>query len=219
MWNARDGARVIRVVVIDDHPVVREGIVALLAVEDDIDVVGQAEDGAAAVSAASALQPDLVLMDLRMPGTNGIDATRRIVDAGEEVRVLILTTYDDDAEIVAAIEAGAIGYVLKSIPMAELTAAVRAAAAGRSVMTPEVARKLARRAPEAAAPGLTQRELEILTMVAQGSTNSRIGNRLGIMESTVKSHLLSIFRKLGVSDRTGATTAALSAGLIRLPDR
>ncbi|WP_046468714.1 response regulator [Allosalinactinospora lopnorensis] len=209
----------IRILVVDDHSVVREGIVALLSVEDDIEVVGQAGDGTAAVSAASALAPDVVLMDLRMPGENGIEATRRIVAANPECNVIVLTTYDEDEDIVGAIEAGAIGYLLKNTSLEELTAAVRAGAAGRSVMTPAVAQKLARRRSSPPAPLLTQRELQILDLVAQGYTNARIGRRLGISESTVKSHLLNIFGKLGVSDRTGATTAALSRGLIRLPER
>ncbi len=218
--NDGDGesARPIRVIVADDHTVVRQGIVALLSLESDIEVVAQAEDGVCVVSAATALNPDVVLMDLRMPGGGGIAATRRICSLLPKCRVVVLTTYDNDQSIVSAIEAGAIGYLLKSTSTAELVTAVRSAMAGRSVITPAVSLQMARRRAGGAASSLTPREQEILALVARGQTNARIARHLGIGEATVKTHLLSVFRKLGVSDRTGAVMAALSSGVLPLPE-
>ncbi|MEU8918246.1 response regulator transcription factor [Streptomyces nigrescens] len=201
----------------DDHTVVRQGIVALLSLESDIEIVGEAQDGTSVVSATTALRPDVVLMDLRMPGGGGIAATRKISSLVPDCRVLVLTTYDNDASIVGAIEAGAIGYLLKSTSTPELVAGVRSAAVGRSVITPAVTLQMARRRSGTAATSPTPREIEILALVAQGRTNARIAAQLGIGEATVKTHLLSAFRKLGVSDRTEAVMAALSAGLISLP--
>ncbi|MFJ3953390.1 response regulator transcription factor [Streptomyces sp. Je 1-4] len=201
----------------DDHTVVRQGIVALLSLESDIEIVGEAQDGTSVVSATTALRPDVVLMDLRMPGGGGIAATRKISSLVPDCRVLVLTTYDNDASIVGAIEAGAIGYLLKSTSTPELVAGVRSAAVGRSVITPAVTLQMARRRSGTATSSPTPREIEILALVAQGRTNARIAEQLGIGEATVKTHLLSAFRKLGVSDRTEAVMAALSAGLISLP--
>ncbi len=217
--NDGDGERPrpIRVIVADDHTVVRQGIVALLSLESDIEIVGEAQDGTSVVSATTALRPDVVLMDLRMPGGGGIAATRKISSLVPDCRVLVLTTYDNDASIVGAIEAGAIGYLLKSTSTPELVAGVRSAAVGRSVITPAVTLQMARRRSGTAASSPTPREIEILALVAQGRTNARIAEQLGIGEATVKTHLLSAFRKLGVSDRTEAVMAALSAGLISLP--
>lgn len=217
--NNGDGERPrpIRVIVADDHTVVRQGIVALLSLESDIEIVGEAQDGTSVVSATTALRPDVVLMDLRMPGGGGIAATRKISSLVPDCRVLVLTTYDNDASIVGAIEAGAIGYLLKSTSTPELVAGVRSAAVGRSVITPAVTLQMARRRSGTATSSPTPREIEILALVAQGRTNARIAEQLGIGEATVKTHLLSAFRKLGVSDRTEAVMAALSAGLISLP--
>jgi DNA-binding NarL/FixJ family response regulator len=206
---------VLRIVVADDHPVVREGLRAMLDAEDDLEVVGEAASGAEAVALAAALRPDVVLMDLRMPGTDGVAATGSIVAAGS-ARVLVVTTYDTDADILRAVEAGATGYLLKDTPRRQLADAVRAAARGETVLAPPVARKLvARVRPDADPP--TPRELEVLGQVARGLSNVDIGRELHISEATVKTHLVRVFEKLGVSDRTAAVTTALSRGLLPPP--
>lgn len=205
----------LRIVVADDHPVVREGLRAMLDAEHDLEVVGEAASGAEAVALAAALRPDVVLMDLRMPGTDGVAATGSIV-AGGRARVLVVTTYDTDADILRAVEAGATGYLLKDTPRRQLAEAVRAAARGETVLAPPVARKLvARVRPDADPP--TPRELEVLGQVARGLSNVDIGRELHISEATVKTHLVRVFEKLGVSDRTAAVTTALSRGLLPPP--
>lgn len=228
----------IRVLVADDHPIVRAGIVGLLDTEPDFDVVAEAASGEEAVSLATAAQPHVVLMDLRMPGIGGVEATRRIVQgdpaAAAETgpRVLVFTTYEDDDQILAAIEAGASGYLVKAAPAEELAAGIRAVAAGQMVLAPSVATALAQAARGAAgagdavdgggdsrdtvgpAPRLTPREREILALVAQGLSNPGIAARLCIGDSTVKTHLLHVFEKLGVSDRTRAAIRAMELGLI-----
>jgi DNA-binding NarL/FixJ family response regulator len=206
---------VLRVIVADDHPVVREGLRAMLDAEPDLEVVGEAASGAEAVTLAAALRPDVVLMDLRMPGTDGVAATGRIVAAGD-ARVLVVTTYDTDADILRAVEAGATGYLLKDTPRRQLADAVRAAARGETVLAPPVARKLVSRVRPAADPP-TPRELEVLGQVARGLSNVDIGRELHISEATVKTHLVRVFEKLGVSDRTAAVTTALSRGLLGPP--
>lgn len=206
----------VRLVVADDHPVVRAGIVGLLAGEPDLEVVGEAADGAQAVELALALRPDVVLMDLRMPVLDGTAATQRIVAEVAGVRVVVLTTYETDADILRAVEAGATGYLLKDTPRDDLVEAVRAAARGETVLAPSVARRLVtqvRRADER----LTARELEVLAGVARGGSNAQIGAELFIAEATVKTHLLRIFTKLGVDDRTRAVTVALERGILRTP--
>jgi DNA-binding NarL/FixJ family response regulator len=206
---------VLRVILADDHPVVREGLRAMLEAEPDLEVVGEAASGAEAVELAARLRPDVVLMDLRMPGTDGVAATGRIVAAGD-ARVLVVTTYDTDADILRAVEAGATGYLLKDTPRGQLTDAVRAAARGETVLAPPVARKLVSRFRPAADPP-TPRELEVLAEVARGLSNVDIGRTLHISEATVKTHLVRVFEKLGVSDRTAAVTTALSQGLLPPP--
>lgn len=201
----------IRIVVADDHPVVRSGLVGLLSVETDLEVVAEASDGEQAFRAAVELQPDLVLMDLRMPGHDGVWATSRITKLG--VRVLVLTTYETDADIVRAVEAGATGYLLKDTSRPELIAAVRAAAAGRTTLSPSVAARLVSQM-RTAAERLTPREVEVLGEVAQGLTNADIGRKLHITEATVKTHLLRIFTKLDVDDRTRAVTTAINRGFL-----
>ena len=206
----------VRVLIADDHPVVRQGLRGMLAGEADIEVAGEAADGAEAVALAAELQPDVVLMDLRMPGTDGVEATRAINAAGCPA-VLVLTTYDTDSDILRAVEAGARGYLLKDTPRAELVRALRSAAGGATVLAPSVAAKLLGRSRAPAGAELTSRELEVLSLVAKGRTNSEIGQALYIGEATVKSHLLHAFAKLGVDDRTAAVTTAIARGLLPAP--
>ena len=208
----------IRIVVADDHPIVRAGIVGLLDQAPGIEVVGEASDGAQAVELAASERPDLVLMDLRMPGVDGASATASIVAAGQGTRVLVLTTYETDDHILAAIEAGASGYLLKAAPQAEILAGIRAVAAGETVLAPSIAAKLVSRvradAASVAPPALSPREREVLTLVAAGRSNPEIARDLYIGEATVKTHLLHAFEKLGVNDRTRAVTRAMELGLL-----
>jgi DNA-binding NarL/FixJ family response regulator len=204
----------IRVLVADDHAVVRAGIVALLSAEPDIDVVGEAVDGEQAVELALALLPDLVVMDVRMPRLTGDAATARIRERTDAVRVLVLTTYESDASILSAIEAGASGYLLKAAPAEELIAGVRSVAAGEVALSPAIAAQLVSRMREPAPTALTARETEVLRLVAEGLSNRAIGERLFVGEATVKTHLLRTFEKLGVNDRTRAVTLAMERGLI-----
>jgi DNA-binding NarL/FixJ family response regulator len=210
----------VTVLIVDDHPVVREGMRGMLVGEPDIEVVGEASDGAQAAVLASELQPDVVLMDLRMPGTDGVAATKLIVRAsepGQGPAVVVVTTYDTDLDILRAVEAGARGYLLKDTPRADLIRAVRAAAGGATVLAPVVAAKLFGRGNAPAHQELTARELEVLGLVAIGKTNSEIGESLYIGEATVKTHLLHAFAKLGVDDRTAAVTTAIARGLLPAP--
>ncbi|KQO65185.1 response regulator transcription factor [Curtobacterium sp. Leaf261] len=214
----------IRVVVADDHPIVRAGLVALLQDADDVEVVGQASDGPGAVSTALAELPDVVLMDLRMPGLDGDAATARILAKAPQIRVLILTTYESDGAILAAIEAGATGYLLKAAPESEILAGVRATARGETALAPSAAAALVRRAtgsPPGAdvvgAPRLSARERQVLALVAQGNSNPAIGRELYLSETTVKTHLGHVFEKLGVNDRTRAVTRALELGILPSP--
>jgi DNA-binding NarL/FixJ family response regulator len=207
----------VRVLVVDDHPVVRGGVVGWLAAQPDIDVVGEAGDGLEALAAVAELAPDVVLMDLRMPRMDGVAATGRISAAHPAVRVLVLTTYDTDADIVRAVEAGATGYLLKDTPLPQLADAVRAAARGETVLAPPVAARLVSRMRAPALDAPTPRELEVLAGVARGLTNADIGRELFIGEATVKTHLLRLFAKLGVDDRTRAVMVAVERGLLPGP--
>ena len=207
----------VRVLLADDHPVVRAGLSGMLAAESDLDVVGEAENGAEACTMAAELRPDVVLMDLRMPVMDGATATARLSRELPGIRVLILTTYDTDADIVRAVEAGASGYLLKDTPRLELAAAVRAAARGETVLAPAAAATLLSRvrAPASTAgPALTAREIQVLTLVGRGRTNADIGRELFIGEATVKTHLIRVFTKLDVDDRTAAVTVAMRLGLL-----
>jgi DNA-binding NarL/FixJ family response regulator len=206
----------VRVLLVDDHPVVREGLRAILEAEPDICVLGTCGSGAEAVCQAASLRPDVVLMDLRLPELDGVEATRQIVAAGSAA-VLVLTTYDNDADIVRALAAGAIGYLLKDCSRTELTRGVRAAARGETILAPLVATRLAARARGPAPPQLTPREVQVLRCVAEGLSNPDIGRRLFIGEATVKSHLTRIFDKLEVSDRTAAVTVAMASGVLPTP--
>jgi len=203
---------VIRVLVVDDHPVVRDGLRAILATQPDIEVVGDASDGEGAVAATGMLRPDVVLMDLRMPGLDGAGATARITAEVAGANVLVLTTYDTDADILRAVEAGATGYLLKDAPRGELFAAVRAAARGETVLAPTVAARLVRRVRGADPTALSKREVEVLRLVADGATNVEAARALSIGEATVKTHLVHAFSKLGVDDRTAAVTIARQRG-------
>jgi DNA-binding NarL/FixJ family response regulator len=207
----------IRVLVVDDHPVVRGGLVGWLDAQEDLTVVGEAGDGLEALALAASERPDVVLMDLRMPRMDGVTATERIGAAHPGVRVLVLTTYDTDADIVRAVAAGATGYLLKDAPLPQLAEAVRAAARGETVLAPPVAARLVShlRGPAAEAP--TAREVQVLAGVARGLTNAEIGRELFIGEATVKTHLLRVFAKLGVDDRTRAVMVAVERGLLPGP--
>jgi DNA-binding NarL/FixJ family response regulator len=210
---------VIRVLLVDDHPVVRVGLRGMLEAADDLRVVGEASSGDEALVLVAAVHPDVVLMDLRMPGTDGVTATARIAEHFPRSRVLVLTTYDTDADILRAIEAGATGYLLKDTPVGTLIEAIRAAARGETVLAPPVAARLVTRMRAPAAEQLTPREVQVLELVARGLSNLEIGRELHIGEATVKTHLLRAFAKLGVNDRTAAVTAAIARGDLTPPSR
>jgi DNA-binding NarL/FixJ family response regulator len=207
----------IRLLVADDHPVVRDGLRAMLATQPDLQLVGEAATGTEAVERARALRPDVVLMDLQLPQLDGPAAIATLRQQAPEVRVLVLTIYGSDADITRAIDAGATGYLLKDAPREQLFAAIRAAARGEAVLSPSVATRVLGRMRAPAEEALSPRELEILQAVAEGLSNKQVGRRLHVSEATVKTHLLRIFAKLGVDDRTAAVTVALERGIIRLP--
>jgi DNA-binding NarL/FixJ family response regulator len=204
----------IRILIVDDHPVVRDGIKGLFSGDPDFEVVAEAVDGQDAIARTETFRPDVVLMDLHMPGVDGIEATKHIVEHDLGAHVLVVTTYDTESDVVPAIEAGATGYVLKDTPRDELRRAVRAAAAGESVLSPQVARQLLGQVREPSRDTLSDRELEILSLVASGATNKAIARELFISEATVKTHLLHTFEKLGVHHRAAAVAAAYDRGLI-----
>lgn len=205
----------IRIILADDHPMVREGIRGMLAAYDDIEVVGQASSGPDAVTLVAALAPALVLMDLRMPGGDGVAATRAIASAHPATRVVVLTTYETDADILRAIEAGAAGYLLKDIAPDELARSIRAAARGETVLASSAASALLGRVQgRSTAPTLSAREVTVLGLAAKGLTNAAIGAELFIGEATVKTYLSRAYEKLGVTDRTSAVRRALEAGLL-----
>ncbi len=206
----------IRILMIDDHPVVREGLAGMLAGQPDFEVVGMAADGETAVTLHHALSPDVTLMDLRMPGLDGVGAIEAIKAQQPAAHILVLTTYDSDADILRAIEAGATGYLLKDTPREELFRAIRAAAKGESVLAPTVAARLMTRMRAPAEENLSAREIEVLQLVAKGTSNKEIGKALHISTATVKTHLIHIYNKLGVDDRTAAVTTALEKGIITL---
>ncbi|HEY9377191.1 MAG TPA: response regulator transcription factor [Jiangellaceae bacterium] len=209
----------LRILIVDDHPVVRTGLSGMLGAEDDIEVVGEAGDGDEAIAQAHRLQPDVVLMDLRMPRVDGAEAIARIVTADPNIKVLVLTTYDSDSDIIRAVEAGATGYLLKDTPRLELASAVRTAARGETVLAPPVAARLVSHLRSPGQEQLTPREAEVLAEVARGLSNAEVGHALSIGEATVKTHLLRIFAKLGVDDRTAAVTLAYERGILPTPGR
>jgi DNA-binding NarL/FixJ family response regulator len=213
----------IRVLVVDDLALFREGLHTLLDAHAEVEVVGEAANGQEAIELALALRPDVVLMDLRMPVLDGIAATRRLSESGFAGNVIALTTFDDDESVFEALRFGAVGYVLKDVPSARLLEAIRAAARGESFLVPAVASKvvaefarLSRTAPRPQPPRepLSEREAEVLRWVARGASNKEIASRLGIAEGTVKNHMTNILGKLGVADRTGAALRARDLGLV-----
>ncbi|WP_329570155.1 response regulator transcription factor [Streptomyces sp. NBC_01003] len=202
---------VISLLIVDDHPVVRDGLRGMFESADDFTVLGEASNGVEAVELAARLDPDVVLMDLRMPGGNGVDAIKELTRRGARSRVLVLTTYDTDSDTLPAIEAGATGYLLKDAPREELFTAVRAAADGRTVLSPAVASRLVTAVRTPAAPAdepLSAREREVLALVAKGTSNKEIARVLFISEATVKTHLTHVYGKLGVKDRAAAVAVA-----------
>jgi DNA-binding NarL/FixJ family response regulator len=207
--------RRIRVVVIDDHPVVRDGLAGMLAGQPDMEVVGQAANGREGLLQVELHNPDVVLMDLRMPVMDGVATITELRSRGHRASVLVLTTYDRDEDIVPAIEAGATGYLLKDTPREDLFRAVRAASRGEPALTPSVASRLMGRMRNPSQT-LSPREVEVLELAARGRTNRQIGKVLHVSEATVKTHLLRAYDKLGVSDRTAAVVTALQHGLLRL---
>ena len=205
----------IRLLIADDHPVVRDGLSGMFAAEPELEVVGEASDGAEAIRLAEVLRPDVILMDLQMPGVDGLAAIAELAKRGVTARVLVLTTYDTDGYVVPAIEAGATGYLLKDAPRDELLRAVRAAADGQSVLAPSVASALMNRVRTPPAPELlSPRELEVLRLVAAGNTNREAAAHLFISEATVKTHLLNIYAKLEVPDRASAVAVSFKRGLL-----
>lgn len=205
----------IRILITDDHPVVRAGLEGMLSRQPDMEVVGEAGDGAEGARMAEKLNPDVVLMDLRMPILDGVAATQEIKARRPEIDVLVLTTYDSDADILRAVEAGATGYLLKDAPREELYEAVRAASQGKVLFAPAVADKLMRRIREPSRETLSQREIEVLGLVRRGSSNKEIARSLHVSEATIKTHLIHTFRKLGVDDRTAAVSIALERGILQ----
>ncbi|WP_370356241.1 response regulator [Catenulispora sp. MAP12-49] len=210
----------IRLLIVDDHPIVRDGLRGVFDGEEGFEVAGEASDGAQALERAAELGPDVVLMDLRMPAMGGVEAIRRLRADRPDIRVLVLTTYDTESDVLPAIEAGATGYLLKDAPREDLIRAVRAAAEGQPVLAPTVAQRLMTRvqappAPVPAGEALTDRELEVLRLVASGTTNRETARTLFISEATVKTHLLHAYAKLGVRDRAAAVSEAYKRGLLK----
>ncbi|MEV0702156.1 response regulator transcription factor [Saccharopolyspora sp. NPDC050389] len=206
--------RAITLLIVDDHPVVRDGLRGMFDSVADIEVLGEASDGPSAVALAAELDPDVVLMDLRMPGGGGVAAIAELVRRGQRCKVLVLTTYDTDSDTLAAIEAGATGYLLKDAMRDELFAAVRAAAAGRTVLSPAVASRLVSRVRSPGEQPLSAREREVLGLVAKGRSNRDIAADLFVSEATVKTHLTHLYGKLGVNDRAAAVAAAYDRGIL-----
>ncbi|RFC72205.1 response regulator transcription factor [Streptomyces sp. AcE210] len=201
----------ISLLIVDDHPVVRDGLRGMFESAGDFTVLGEASNGVEAVELTARLDPDVVLMDLRMPGGSGVDAIKELTRRGARSRVLVLTTYDTDSDTLPAIEAGATGYLLKDAPREELFTAVRAAADGRTVLSPAVASRLVTAVRTPAAPAdepLSAREREVLALVAKGTSNKEIARVLFISEATVKTHLTHVYGKLGVKDRAAAVAVA-----------
>jgi DNA-binding NarL/FixJ family response regulator len=206
--------RSIRLLIVDDHPVVRDGLSGIFAGDPDFEVVGQAANGVEAVTQAQELRADVVLMDLRMPEMGGVEAIKQLRKRTPSAHVIVLTTYDTDNEVLAAIEAGATGYLLKDAPREELIRAVRAAHRGESVLSPSVAGRLMGRARRPATDTISPRELEVIKLIAGGANNREAAAKLFVSEATIKTHLLHVFEKLGVRDRAAAVSEAYKRHLI-----
>jgi NarL family two-component system response regulator LiaR len=210
---------VIRILVADDHAVVRQGLRSFLGLQDDMEVVGEASDGAEAVDSVERLRPDVVLMDLAMPGVDGVEAIRRIHASRPETRVVVLTSFTDDTKVLPAVRAGAVGYLLKDVEPAELASAIRTVAAGQALLAPAVTARVLREiggagSDRAPGPSLTPRELEVLGLLARGLSNRQIAADLVLSEKTVKTHVSSILGKLRLADRTQAALYAVREGLV-----
>lgn len=210
--------RCIRLLIADDHPVVRAGLQAMIASQPDFEIVGEAASGLEVVSMTAQVCPDLIIMDLRMVGMDGVAATAEVRKLYPSIPVLVLTTYESHADILRAIEAGATGYLLKDAPREHLFAAIRMVAQGKSALAPEVATWLVQHIQMPARKALSEREREVLTLVAQGASNKEAARRLHLSEATIKTHLIRIFSKLGVADRTAAVTVALERGMLHLAE-
>jgi DNA-binding NarL/FixJ family response regulator len=214
----------IRVLLCDDQALVRSGFRLILESREDIEVVGEAEDGREAIELAQRVDPDLILMDIRMPNVDGVEATRRLVTGGSRARIIVLTTFDLDEYVFESIRAGASGFLLKDVQPTQLVDAIRVVAAGEALLAPSVTRRLldrfARTLPGEEKPppelvSLTERELEVLKLLASGLSNAELAERLFLSETTVKSHISSVLRKLGLRDRVQAVVLAYEAGLVR----
>lgn len=210
----------LRILIADDHPLFRDGLRALLAAAQDMELVGEATSGEEAVALAAELQPDLVLMDVQMPGLSGVEATRRIVQASPHIRVLVVTMFEDDRTVFAAMRAGALGYVLKGASSAEMLRSIQAVGGGEAIFSPRVAARMADyfagmqpKAPTPVFPELSDREREILDLMAQGRSNAEIASRLVLSPKTVRNHVSNVLNKLQVADRTEAAIRAREAGL------
>jgi DNA-binding NarL/FixJ family response regulator len=206
--------RPIRLLIVDDHPVVRDGLRGVFTGDPDFEVVGEAGDGAEAVAMVERNPTDVVLMDLRMPRMGGVEAIARLREAAPATRVLVLTTFDTDRDMLPAIEAGATGYLLKDAPREELVRAVRAASRGESVLSPAVAGRLMGQVRKPTQEALSRRELDVLKLIADGATNREAAGQLFVSEATIKTHLLHIYDKLGVRDRAGAVGEAYKRRLL-----
>lgn len=204
----------ITLLIVDDHPIVRDGLRGIFTGDERFEVLGEAANGAEAITLAEAHRPDVVLMDLRMPQVDGVSAISELARRGVTARILVLTTYDTDSDVLPAIEAGATGYLLKDAPREELFRAVEAAARGQAVLSPSVATRLMGQMRAPASEVLSQRELEVLGLISRGSTNRDAAAQLFISEATVKTHLLHVYAKLGVNDRAAAVAVAFERGLL-----
>jgi len=207
----------VKLLIVDDHPVVRDGLSSMFARDPEFSVVGEAADGAEAIRIAQVFAPDVILMDLRMAGMDGVTAIKELRRRGIPARILVLTTYDTDSHVLPAIEAGATGYLLKDAPRDDLLRAVRAAARGEATLSPSVAARLMSNFRTPSAGSLSHRELEVLQLVAGGNTNREAATKLFITEATVKTHLLNIYAKLDVNDRAAAVAEAYNRGLLTTP--
>ncbi|MFI1018447.1 response regulator [Streptomyces sp. NPDC020965] len=218
MAAAPAAASVISLLIVDDHPVVRDGLRGMFESAPGFTVLGEASNGVDAVALVATLDPDVVLIDLRMPGGGGVDAIAELTRRGARAKVLVLTTWDTDSDTLPAIEAGATGYLLKDTPRDELFNGVRAAAAGRTILSPAVASRLVSAVRSPGREPLSAREREVLTLVARGNSNRRIAGELFISEATVKTHLQHLYAKLGVNDRAAAVARAYERGILGRTD-